>query len=265
MIMPVEFYVRDRLYENTIHRLVFDPHNKSVRIVDHDPEDLEYEISMMEFGEPPQSTCALLRDRLLKTNINEAFMSMEVYPCPIMIRAAVDWALPYAKRFDRNIEHNLKFHNGRPMTAVGTLGLVLKFLKKYTKPGYHIPDDYCEECKKEDDIEDITLPEMLKLYDYLNEKDSESFHLVSGLIDLVQAVGWWPPIGVGAAYSDEVYSKVIEAVDGIMITRDVYFTKLRDAAKSRKDKVDIDVRRSMTYWAMVAGAAHVTRKHKKEL
>jgi hypothetical protein len=259
--MQYTFYIRDKHYDDNIHRVVYDHHDKSIVIVDHD--DPTYEIAAREFGYKIDSQCLIFRELIRDRGIVEALTSIKVFPGSILIRIAFAWAKTVALYYDERVKHDAEFATGEPLTAVAIIDKSLEYLEKYISPSFDPPLDF-EDWSAEIDIgELIPAREIGVMYENIPERDVVSFHAFGAVEFAARACGWFLPLGHAANKSNEVEEEAwksvkstfaaLKALDGELLLSDPS-SDLKSLFKS-----------AANFERMLRMAAKITKEPQKEL
>lgn len=277
-IYNCEFFVRDRAYDGDIHTFIYNPAVVDFIFKDHKEEDINYELSMIEFGEEPSSSCGLFRKLILEEGFIKAASSNHIFPLQIIMRFAVAWALPFAKAFDKDIKHGLTFPNGKPITVVRLLVKALQLMKKYNSPNFDV-EAHLEKYTSDDELgseeSEGIVRTALELYEYVNkyvtktkEASQEQLTIYYGTIHiaikLLNAAGWWAQAGHITGYvteKDEIYSDIREATDDIADIRLIYWK----AQRKIKSSGEVAAEQESSWMKLVSDTSKISFRYRREL
>lgn len=256
------FYVRDKAYDGEIHRFDINPWDRNDIIIrDHDEDDLLYELSMVEFGEEPTSTCVLFRKLIQDIGFWKASMSTPkfrgIFHGPIEFRFAILRAETSAKLYDKIVKRKARLKNNKTVTA----GKVLEFIKEFMRRRNESSPSY--DVLSEGIILGFDIEMFSRMYDKIESGDLVSSAALESVERLYTFVMLHAMLGSDIFQSDDLQKSSYQSYMNSHMALSAYYKLIQE--KEGISDIDMNSRKVLDHVRLINESARITREHQVEL
>lgn len=254
------FYIRDKGYDGEIHHFDINPWDvNDIVIMDHNEDDLLYELSMVEFGEEPTSTCVLFRKLIKDIGFWRASMSTPksrgIFHGPIEFRFALLRAETSAMLYDKIVKSKARLKNKKIITAKKVVDFINEFLLHRNDPSYDVLSNYIHL--------GFDTEMFYRMYNRIAEHDSVCSPALESIERLLTFVMLHAMLGSDIFQSEDLQKSTYQSYMNSHMALSAYYKMIQQRNKISED--DMNARMVLDYVRLINGSARITREYQSEL